>query len=177
MFNSHNADSLNEILGISKTPATPTCYERNSAMSASAPVTPPPIAESRAVVCLTPKQIIFNPPATIVYWADGDKTVVRCDNDVFSEEFGYAMACMRKIYGTRANFKALLKDAYRPQEKKETGKSKKTASADTTVKMADTTVRPVKKGGSQTPSLDKLLKELAGDDSIAVGIAFHPKDE
>jgi len=176
MFNSHNADSLNEILGISRKTVNPVDNGCSSTMDTIAPVAPTSMPEVRAV-CLTPKQIIFNPPATIVYWDDGDKTVVRCDNDAFSEEFGYAMACMRKIYGTRANFKALLKDAYRPQEKKETGKSKKTASADTTVKMADTTVRPVKKGGSQAPSLDKLLKELAGDDSIAVGIAFHTKDE
>ena len=65
----------------------------------SSRVTLTPIAEAKAIPCnIIPKpaQVIFNPPATIVYWEDGDKTVVRCDNDVFSEEFGYAMACMRK---------------------------------------------------------------------------------
>lgn len=61
-----------------------------------------------------PAQVIFNPPATIVYWRDGTKTVVRCDNDEFSEEFGFAMACMRKIFGTRNAFKAQFKNAYRP---------------------------------------------------------------
>lgn len=65
-----------------------------------------------------PAQVIFNPPATIVYWRDGTKTVVRCDNDEFSEEFGFAMACMRKIFGTRNAFKAQFKNAYRPYLKK-----------------------------------------------------------
>lgn len=59
-----------------------------------------------------PAQVIFNPPATIVYWRDGTKTVVRCDNDEFSEEFGFAMACMRKIFGTRNAFKAQFKNAW-----------------------------------------------------------------
>lgn len=65
------------------------------------------------------KQVIFNPPATIVYWDDDTKTVVKCDNDEFSEEFGFAMACVRKIYGTRNSFKAQFKDAFRPYLKQE----------------------------------------------------------
>lgn len=113
---------------------------------------------------LTPKQVIFNPPATIVYWPDGDKTVVRCDNDEFSEEFGYAMACMRKIYGTRAEFKAQFKNAFRPQEKPV--KTKK-AKVDAVVQR--------KSSGSHI-TLDKLLRDLAGNDSIGVQIAFRPKD-
>lgn len=28
---------------------------------------------------LEPKQVIFNYPATVVYWNDGTKTVVKCD--------------------------------------------------------------------------------------------------
>ena len=64
---------------------------------------------------LEPERVIFSPPATVVYWKDGTKTVVRCENDVFSEEFGYAMACMRRMYGTRAAFKARFKNAWRPQ--------------------------------------------------------------
>ena len=74
-----------------------------------------PVEVVKTVPCTLipmPTQVIFNPPATIVYWEDGDKTVVRCDNDVFSEEFGYAMACMRKAYGSRANFKAQFKNAF-----------------------------------------------------------------
>jgi len=59
------------------------------------------------------ERVIFNPPATVVYWTDGTKTVVKCDNDDFSEEFGFAMACVRKLYGTRNLFKRQYKDAQR----------------------------------------------------------------
>lgn len=65
------------------------------------------------------KQVIFNPPATIVYWKDGTKTIVRCSNDEFTEEFGFAMACVRKLYGGRSLFKAQYKTAQRPYLKVE----------------------------------------------------------
>lgn len=60
------------------------------------------------------KSVIFNPPATIVYWKDGTKTVVKCHDDSFSEEFGFAMAVIRKIYGSRKNFFNQFKNAQRP---------------------------------------------------------------
>lgn len=46
------------------------------------------------------KKVIFNNPATIVYWHDGGKTVVKCsDNDTFSEETGLVMAINKKLFG------------------------------------------------------------------------------
>ena len=37
------------------------------------------------------KNVIFNPPATVVYWTDGTKTVVKCnENDIFDPEKGLA---------------------------------------------------------------------------------------
>lgn len=80
----------------------------------------------RTACSLHPKNVIFNPPATIVEWSDGTKTVVKCHDDEFSEEFGYAMAVMRKIYGSRKEFMAQFKNAYRPYLKPK--KSKKTKS-------------------------------------------------
>lgn len=39
------------------------------------------------------KDVIFNRPATIVFWADNTKTVVKCSkNDVYDPEKGLAMA-------------------------------------------------------------------------------------
>lgn len=36
------------------------------------------------------KNVIFAPPATIVYWSDGSKTVVKCSKkDVFDPEKGW----------------------------------------------------------------------------------------
>jgi hypothetical protein len=42
------------------------------------------------------KQVIFHDPATIVYWADGSKTVVKCHNEPFDKEKGLAMAVIKK---------------------------------------------------------------------------------
>lgn len=41
------------------------------------------------------KKVIFNPPATIVFWKDGSKTVVKAQGDVFNPETGLAMAISR----------------------------------------------------------------------------------
>lgn len=41
--------------------------------------------------------VIFNDPATIVFWSDGTKTVVKCcEDDEFDEEKGLAMAVCKK---------------------------------------------------------------------------------
>lgn len=52
----------------------------------------------------TIKQVIFNPPATIVYWTDGTKTVVKADNEVFDSEKGLAMAFAKKALGNKGNY-------------------------------------------------------------------------
>lgn len=41
--------------------------------------------------------VIFNKPATIVFWADGTKTVVKCEHEDFDPEKGLAMAIVKKI--------------------------------------------------------------------------------
>ena len=45
-------------------------------------------------------KVIFNNPATIVFWSDGTKTVVKCDErDEFDPEKGLAMAICKKHFG------------------------------------------------------------------------------
>lgn len=47
------------------------------------------------------KNVIFNDPATIVFWSDGTKTVVKCGgNDTYDPEKGLAMAVAKKYLGT-----------------------------------------------------------------------------
>lgn len=41
------------------------------------------------------KNVIFNPPATIVFWKDGTKTVVKAQGETFDPEKGLAMAISR----------------------------------------------------------------------------------
>ena len=56
------------------------------------------------------KKVIFNSPATIVFWADGTKTVVKCqDGDVYSPEVGIAMCYMKKALGNQSNFNNTFK--------------------------------------------------------------------
>lgn len=50
--------------------------------------------------------VIFNNPATIVYWKDGTKTVVKVrEGDTFDKWTGLAMAHMKKLYGDKFHAK------------------------------------------------------------------------
>ena len=63
------------------------------------------------------KKVIFNKPATIVFWSDGTKTVVKCaDFDIFDPEKGLAMAICKRVYGEE--FHKIFKD-YMPEEDEE----------------------------------------------------------
>ena len=56
------------------------------------------------------KNVIFNNPATIVFWKDGTKTVVKCqDGDEFDPEKGLAMAIAKKAYGNKGSYCNKLK--------------------------------------------------------------------
>lgn len=51
------------------------------------------------------KNVIFNDPATIVFWADGSKTVVKCqEGDVFDKEKGLAMAISKRALGDKGRY-------------------------------------------------------------------------
>lgn len=50
------------------------------------------------------KDVIFNDPATIVFWANGDKTVVKCHNEDFDPEKGLAMAISKRALGDEDNY-------------------------------------------------------------------------
>ena len=61
------------------------------------------------------EKVIFHDPATIVYWCDGTKTVVKCcKDDVFDPEKGLAMAICKRYLGE--NFKKAFKE-FLPEEK------------------------------------------------------------
>ena len=51
------------------------------------------------------KNVIFNPPATIVFWNDGTKTVVKCQNhEEFDHEKGLAVAFFKKMHGNKGHY-------------------------------------------------------------------------
>ena len=56
------------------------------------------------------KKVIFNEPATIVYWEDGTKTVVKCqDGDIYNKETGLALCIAKKALGNKSSFNNLFK--------------------------------------------------------------------
>ena len=69
------------------------------------------------------KNVIFNPPATIILWDDGTKTVVKTQgDDVFDPEKGFAMAVAKKIFGNKGSYYNEVKKWCEPWYKKESAK-------------------------------------------------------
>lgn len=63
-------------------------------------------------------RVIFNDPATIVFWKDGSKTVVKCGSgEQFDLEKGLAMAIVKKYFGNKGNYNNIFKK-YLPKEEK-----------------------------------------------------------
>ena len=57
------------------------------------------------------KNVIYNDPATVVYWSDGTKTVVKCQpGDAYSPLMGFLMAALKKSCGNKGNYNEMLKE-------------------------------------------------------------------
>lgn len=55
------------------------------------------------------ERVIFNNPATIVYWDDGSKTVVKCQpGDTFSTETGLMAAMLKRFMGNDNTYNKVL---------------------------------------------------------------------
>ena len=69
------------------------------------------------------KNVIFAPPATIVYWSDGSKTVVKCsEKDVFDPEKGLAMAIAKRCGGNKGSYYREIQNWVEKSGKKYPGK-------------------------------------------------------
>lgn len=53
------------------------------------------------------KKVIFNPPATVVFWEDGIKTVVKAHAEDFDPEKGLAMAISKRAIGNSGYYKEI----------------------------------------------------------------------
>lgn len=60
-----------------------------------------PACACRTAKTPTIENVIFNPPATIVFWSDKTKTIVKCDYEyeAYDPEKGIAMAIAKKLMG------------------------------------------------------------------------------
>lgn len=58
---------------------------------------------------LAPTKIIHSGPATIVFWNDKTKTVVRCsENDIYDEYAAFCAALAIKMYGNNSHLKKMI---------------------------------------------------------------------
>jgi hypothetical protein len=63
------------------------------------------------------KNVVFNNPATIIFWEDGTKTIVKAmETDVYDPEFGFAMCICKKALGDQ--YKKAFKKYVSPELKK-----------------------------------------------------------
>lgn len=57
------------------------------------------------------ENVIYNGPATIVFWKDGTKTVVKCcKGDTFNQEKGLAMAIIKRLCGNDNSYHKIFKE-------------------------------------------------------------------
>lgn len=64
-------------------------------------------SQSRALPM--PVNVIFRAPATIVFWDDGDKTVVKCQpGDTYCAETSLCMAMLKKYMGNDNTFNRVI---------------------------------------------------------------------
>lgn len=66
---------------------------------------------------LTIKKIMYKPPATIVFWNDGTKTVSVCEKgDTYNKELGFALCVLKKKYGNKTVHEMLEKYVHMANE-------------------------------------------------------------
>jgi hypothetical protein len=86
-------------------------------------VTTGPVDQNKLPGCdgLRIAKVVFNAPATIVYWSDNSKTVVKAGgNDPYDPEKGLAMAIAKKVMGNQSNYyNEFRKWLVKPEEKEE----------------------------------------------------------
>ena len=62
------------------------------------------------ILTSTIKKVIFNPPATIIMWGDGTKTVVKAMKGVeFNPYYGFTAAVTKKVFGYNSRVSKLVK--------------------------------------------------------------------
>lgn len=65
---------------------------------------------------MTPDRVLFSGPATIVFWPDGTKTVVKCaegDDGIFDRKTAIMWCFMKKMFGTTSHVNKMLDELIR----------------------------------------------------------------
>lgn len=65
---------------------------------------------------MTPDRVIFSGPATIAFWPDGTKTVVKCaegDDVIFDRKTAIMWCFMKKMFGTTSHVNKMFDELIR----------------------------------------------------------------
>lgn len=66
---------------------------------------------------VAPKQIIYSGNRTIVFWNDGDKTIVKCaESQEYDEYTGFVAALAKKMYGSTSKVKKVIDKTKKTQD-------------------------------------------------------------
>lgn len=99
---------------------------------------------SKAATAVNPfeiKKVYFNDPVTVVIWADGTKTIVRCqEGDVYSKETGLALCIAKKALGNKGNFNDVF-HKWIPEEEETSDFSTNTAFNEALAKLTEAAVK------------------------------------
>lgn len=106
-------------------------------------------------------RVVFSEPATIVFWTDGTKTVVKCmPGEKFEKYAGFMAACMKKMFGSTSRAKAIMNECIYDQPKPENKKKKKNDDTPLPGQMSiEDVIEPA-------PVIDKAIQE-AIDEALA----------
>ena len=130
---------------------------------------------------LLPKQIIYSNPATIVFWGDGSKTVVKVsDKENFNPYYGFCAALAKKVYGNNSLVNKIVGGGVYDTPKDKKKKKKKKPQKDIPGKDSGTIPKPKtanKTDGSMNPvnPFDIFSKEF--DRIIARALDIRREDE
>lgn len=65
--------------------------------------------KSKGYTVAPPDRVIFNGPATIAFWPDGTKTVVKCaDGDHYDKRTAILWCFMKKMFGNNSQVNKML---------------------------------------------------------------------
>ena len=120
------------------------------------------------------EKVIFNPPATIVFWKSGGKTVVKCNEpDKYDKAKGVALCYMKKALGNKSGpFNNMLRKAgvyYTEEEKKQEGEE--------TASLIDMAADTLKKGSKEIAQFLMAADTLRKDSSEKIAQFLAKKDE
>lgn len=101
------------------------------------------------------RKVIFNDPATIVFWMDGTKTIVKAqDGDIFDPEKGLTTAITKKALGNKGNYCNELKKWLPEEEPEEPLKP-------CTMSELEDSLRKLREVASKTPFFVSKLNSAA----------------